>query len=333
MTEDQAAQSRATLNAAVLTSLLHIKIDEDLGNDLQILPDVYLTNNRRTIRDLITPHFQRIVGVLETKTILNSYGLLFAFRDLPAAELPRSTFIETLNEFLSQARFVLISLWLIKDNSVDFELGFLEVPHKADGARISSNFLAMACRAADGSIAPTLFSRSELEQAAYILREYIVGYVLTGLNAERPYRLRRIQRAIYLLQGARHQKDLGLRVAWYCMCFEALFSTAPIELAHKLAERVAYFVGRDPDHRAQVFSDMKAAYTVRSIALHGDVLPDRIHQRLKDHALFCDGTLRQVLNLVLSSPELREVFDSTTDQLEDYFADLTLGRRPPPTAT
>ena len=52
--------------------------------------------------------------------------------------------------------------------------------------------------------------------------------------------------------------------------FECLFATEASEVTHKVAERVAFYIGNEG--KKDIFKVMKAAYNVRSRYLHGEEL-------------------------------------------------------------
>ena len=302
--------------ALFVTGLLDIEITDDLGEGIDVRHNLHITNNHARIADLLSPHFQRIIGVLEAQALLAAPAILFSRTAVAAGQVPTSPFIDELNQFLYGTRRFLGGLWLQKDNAVDVELGFFEAPHRANPSRVASNFLAVSTSQADERVSTITFSRLELEHVAEAfmtkfrpeMKDPAVGTP----------RVSRIERALYLVQAARSHRDLTLKVAFYCMCLEALFSTSPTELAHKLAERVAYFVGRDAAARKDLYERTKAAYTVRSTVLHGDQVSKKQQTKLVEAATFCDQTLRQILTAILTIPPVEQVFASDTDNLERW---------------
>jgi hypothetical protein len=319
-----------TVPGLYIAAMLRVRVKEDLGKGILVGRDIRLTNNGKVISDLLTAHFQTMVGVLESRALLNASAVLFTATEEKFGEARGFPFIEKLTEFLYRARHFLLGLWLVKDNAADVELGFFELPHRGNPSQVTSNFIAAACTCADGRIRDTNFSLSELAWVGNLIDSSFKPEVESPVGA--PQGVGRIGRALYLIQAARHQVDLGLKVAFYCMCLEALFSTSSAELAHKLSERVAYFLANEAETRVRVFEQVKEAYSVRSVVLHGDELPRKFVSKLESTSAFCDATLRSVLNLILGSPSVASVFQSSSDKLESYLRDLALGRVKPPSS-
>lgn len=318
-----------TKKCLTVTALTHMSVTSDLGLGHPVGLDLRVTNSASRIAGFFSDHFQQMVGVLETQSLLNAKALLFEFTRL-SPKTQGATLIKNVNHYMGRARICLVGLWLIKDNSVDFELSFSEIPHHANPSRVTSNFLANATSFSDGTTKETEFSSSELDEVRRLLEAKNVE-VLSLEDSPRPPSLGRIERALYFLQAARGHRDLTLKIAFYCISLEALFATTSIELSHKLSERVAYFTADSAHDRASVYKNMKDAYTVRSAVMHGDVVSSKHRSRLTDHSVFCDKTLRKTVRTLFSDSGLAKTFASK-NMLETYMRDLTLGIIPPPVA-
>jgi hypothetical protein len=137
-------------------------------------------------------------------------------------------------------------------------------------------------------------------------------------------------RAMQFVVAARRAQDLAFKIANYCSALETLFTTESTELAHKLSERVAFFMGERGHNRREVFATIKSAYNVRSKLVHGDTLKQNQIEDLPALSTKCDITLRTILREIFRSEELKNIFDAHNDAVEDYFTRLILG---PPTAS
>ncbi len=223
-----------------------------------------------------------------------------------------------------------MALWLVKDNAVNVELGFLEHPYR-DPIRISVSSNSRAIRFSDAADEFPVyeFLEQELRDARDI---YVALFEKNALQIDLALSTRtvspestRFDRVLYFAQGARGASDLGMKVATYVTCFESLFSTETSELAHKLAERVAFFCGDTPATRFEVFKTVKVAYTIRSRTVHGDKLPAKLAAQAKPTAQQCDALLRSALNKILTAPGMYEVFVGSPDKLENYLTRLVFG--------
>jgi Apea-like HEPN len=110
-----------------------------------------------------------------------------------------------------------------------------------------------------------------------------------------PEDFNRLSLVFYFVQAARGSSDLGRKIAQYVTCFEALFCTDSSEMTHKLAERVAFFLGENGAERTSIFKNIKAAYTVRSKVVHGDKIDKKRANQAPDLSRTCDELLRKSL--------------------------------------
>jgi hypothetical protein len=139
--------------------------------------------------------------------------------------------------------------------------------------------------------------------------------------------VRALTRVSYFLNLARDCSDLSVKVAHYATCLEILFSTDSSEISHKLAERVALFLGHTFEERKQLFNRIKSLYSVRSKVVHGDVFTKASVRKLREISLDADDLLRQLLRLILDSDALCALFEGSKEAREEYFIDLVLQTR------
>ena len=230
--------SAATTHRA-LAALFDIKIADQLGLGLQIGEHLFITNNFLAIRRRFDPSLENAVGQIEW-SVLNSASAI-VYWELPLSAVPPDADnIAILNRFLHDLAIFLTALWLVKDNSVNFEIGFAQV---IDGNRIRfhSNFLAKTNRYADGRREPTTFTRNELRRAATLWRDGLIPLASTelllaaedisgvkGPKLASQRAVGRVTRAVYFLTAARNMPDLGSKVVDYCTVLEVL--SRPIHL-------------------------------------------------------------------------------------------------------
>jgi len=234
-----------------------------------------------------------------------------------------------LDRQLGLIQFFLMSLWLVKDNSVNIELGFLEHPYgNPFGSSVTSNFRAVRFCEASGAILDCEFTEKEVRLARDFYKLFEANAVQLGdknMGYVVPTDFTRFDRVLYFAQAARHSGNLGLKIANYVTCFECLFCTDSAELTHKLSDRVALFLGTTPEERMEMFKAAKAAYTIRSKTVHGDTLTKKLADDAANIAMKCDNMLREIIKRVLTTPELLEIFIGPAQKLEDYLNDLIFG--------
>ena len=140
----------------------------------------------------------------------------------------------------------------------------------------------------------------------------------------------RVSRAIFLLQAARNAGDVGLKSAFYCICFEALYSTAVTEVNHRVSERVASFLGTKGEERRAIYKDVHDLYNVRSPVLHGSAIKGGKLPAFLDLLRRCDDHLRRCFRRILDEPSMLDLFTKGDDaRITTHFLDqLFLNNQP-----
>ena len=319
------------MKSLFLVALFNFRLSGYLGRGIRLSDTLFLTNEPSQIHPLLSRRFEGLAGVMETETLRNANAVIYAITEHQSETLTEDQAVCFLGRQLGLVQLFLMSLWLVKDNSVNIELGFLEHPYgNPFGSFVTSNFRAIRFCEASGVITDCEFSEAEarvardfyklFEANAIQLTENNRAYVL-------PTDFTRFDRAFYFAQAARSAGDLGIKIANYVTCFECLFCTDAAELAHKLSERVALFSDVSPDERRNIFKAAKAAYTVRSKTVHGDTLPKKLVEEIPNIATQCDNILRDTIKRILSNHTLFEIFIGPTQALEDHMNDLVFGPR------
>ena len=317
-----------------ITSLFYLKANTPLGANWSIAGDLKISNSNSVANGLITKSLSDKIGQLETNRILCGDPFLYAKAEFPVVETSEKTQLSLLFTYLVHAQQFVTMLWLVKDNSVNFELGFLQYPHtKAPvGVQVSSNHLSAIFTKADGNRSQVAFSTKELKEA---IKYYNLFYGWQALDILAPGSplvpsgdINRMSRALYFLQAARATWHLPEKVAYYCTCFEALVSTSPTELAHQVAERVATLIGKDTSDSLEVYRNLKRAYATRSKLVHGGKLTDGNQRYLAD-STNCDDCLRRLLHLLIADEEVRSAIEQNPEQVNRFFLEKIFGMSKP----
>ncbi len=311
-----------------ITNVESLKIATNLGRGDKITDKIFITNDRPFIEDLLTPAFGQIAGSLEAYYLRNSEAVAYSIEETPSS-LDHEAAIAFILERLAEVRVFLQMLWMVKDNSVNIDLGYLEYPYKDNKAfktNVSRNSFANVFSTAAAEDLVTEFTRDELRMARHLLRD------LKMTIDRRPQiaadeRYTRFDRAFYFVQAARASSDLGVKIANYCICFETLFSTDSQEISHKLAERIACFLEKTSAPRLDLFHSIKKSYAIRSRVIHGGKGSSRLREQLKEGSISCDNILRRILVRILNDPSLQRYFrEPIPDKdAEEYFVSLVLG--------
>lgn len=283
-----------------ITSLECLGIAENLGRGDKIGHETFLTNDRDIIAKLIHVEAVQWMGLLEAHAIV-SRPVVYSHCEIPESEHEKDAF---LFRRMRQVAGFLNCLWMLKDNSINQDHAFLI--YKITGKyAVDSNVLALKYSDARGKRDVVTFSRDELRKSRQIFAAAGTADALEKSVSGLTKRANRLDRAFYLLQRARCDSDLGLKVASYCTALESLLASSQAELAHQLAERVACLLCADAEERQRVYRTVKRCYAVRSAVLHGDYVRNSHLSDLQVSAEECDGILRAALLRVLTHEPTR----------------------------
>jgi len=133
----------------------------------------------------------------------------------------------------------------------------------------------------------------------------------------------RIGRFIFFIKYAREARNQGHKILNYCSAFETILSTDNFEIAHKIAERAAFFNQTNLE-KIETFKAIKKAYNVRSKLTHGASMSQKDIDELPDLAVKLDNILRATIIKILNDDSLIEIMESKKDRITDYFNNLVL---------
>ncbi|TSA41594.1 MAG: hypothetical protein D4R57_00385 [Verrucomicrobiales bacterium] len=322
-----------------LVGLSLLNVVEPLGKGDQIIEGLRITNDKAVVRKFMTRDLMEALGGLESWNLLNADALIH-FESEAEGDLKPAAALDVLTGMLHLTGMFLTALWLVKDNAVNFELGFMEVWPPTGDYRAHSNFLATTVQKADGSKPTTVFSRSELRQAREIFQNLIhpmsrwtaaeVQYAPGVRTGQQPVitfhaSVPRLRRAFYFLESARSFRDMGMKIAMYCSLFETLFSTDASEITHKIAHRIAVFLESETVQRCDIYSRIKKAYGIRSKVVHGDEIKQDA-KTIQAVAVDVDEIARRIFHKIGSSEALFDQFHASKSALDDYFLKESFGQ-------
>ena len=311
---------------------------KELEEPFSILEGVYLVWTPLLVKEQISDRMMSAMGGLDYLSLTNgTYPVLLSQINAKSSNEPLRV-LAVMHFYIHQ---FLHCLWLIKDNSVNADVGFVHSIDSQGKEFASSNSRASVYTCADGCRRTLEYSRAELIEARTLYERLdSLGKARSHPSTLNPisqvepagtvvtaHEVRALTRISYFVNSARDCSDLSVKVAHYTTCLEILFSTDSSEISHKLAERVALFLGRTFEERKQLFNCVKRLYSVRSKVVHGDVFSKASLRRLREISLEADNLLRQILRLILDSEELCALFEGTKEAREEYLIDLVLQPR------
>ena len=311
-----------------ITSLENLRIDRPLGSNWTIAGDLKISNSQSVASRLLTELLKELIGKLEVNQILSGRPFVYSVSEYPVEETSEEMQKELLVAHLVHVQAFTNALWLVKDNSVNFNLGFLQFPYQGQQARVSSNFLSATFSDASTINAETSFDEAELKQAISLYNK-MYGQSHDEFNIPQlpPLALGqydRASRSMYFVQAARAATHLPEKVAYFCTCFESLVSTSPTEIGHQVAERVASLIAETPSEALEIYRNLKRAYDTRSKLVHGGQL-GRTECRYRTDSKNCDAYLRRLFHVLLGNSEIREAIEQEENEVNEFFLRRLLG--------
>lgn len=278
------------------------------------------------------------IGVFDAETIVQAPVVNYLPKRAPqplTEEEARRFLIRTIT--LTQQ--FLLSLWLVKDNSGNAgEAHLTLVDHEHESVEPYSQSLPFLNFAADCGRTVTAFTHEEVQKAVAYYRQLEsilpqLEWKSTDARASGLVIKSRFYRALYSAQMARASAEIGVKIAFYCIAFEALFSTAKEAISHQIAERAAVLIEKDGAARLVFYRELKKVYNIRSTVVHGDALSEARLTEFREISKKTDDQLRKTLQRIMADAALLDLFiEKSSDQIEGYFLGLLFPATPPATA-
>lgn len=234
---------------------------------------------------------------------------------------------------LAELQAWMLTLWLVKDNAVDADIGWMAIRLKGQDI-VNNNRWSSIVSKADGSRDVMPFSREELQAAAKI--PLVSGH----WNEGRPLSLDisivrepgvtklsskslRFQRFLYFIDAARTSRDVAIKIAHYCTGLEAMVSSSQTELSHQVAERVSCLLHRLGGDRLSTFQLVKRAYGIRSKAVHGASFKEKEEEQLRDVSVKIDGICRSIARKYLEEKRFKIAVESGAGKFNEFWLRTT----------
>lgn len=322
-----------------IAKLHHIKIISIFNRGINIFDELKISNSTSLISSTIMNEFIiNMIGHLEYNDLLES-TYVYAKGDTTKVEHVFNQYdtkwdrMLFLDQYMKIAQQFMTCLWLIKDNSVNTELGFLYIEDDHGRAHtINSNMRGIMFTSSNGEYIEEEFSREEIVKAVeYLhltanpdsLRTTFAQDTMKLVNTESS----RLGRFFYFLQHARGQSHIPSKISNYCTMLEVLLSTDASEITHKIAERAALFLGNNSEEKVDIFYTIKSGYKIRSSTVHGDLLSKKYkkHQTQVDLSNKLDILLRKLILKIITNEKYIEIFNRyKAEELDKWFNDEIL---------
>ncbi len=311
----------------ILQTLEYLAFDGVPTGGLEIDDFLRLGTDPAISKELIEKRFTDLISKREGEEIIQRPSFLFNLSKMPQPKCHELLGRAITRNFLVRSQLFMLALWLIRDNSGNAGAAFFLV-YDDDGAessvseRHSSYYFTAEC-----TLVPTTFTRAELDRAIAFVRQLdtIIPKVARPLEAGRPTGLvhaSRLARCLYFTQAARDADDPAVKVAFYCIVLETLFSTVKEGVTRCVSTRAASFLETDPASRAKLAKRVAKLYGYRSTVVHGGQFTPGREKALFEIAKEADTWLRRILLKILGDSKLIALFSANDfNALDAHFAD------------
>lgn len=323
------------MDLIVIQAITEVTLEGLPGDGIQLDDDCVITPITGEIRFLSENIFQPFIGKVHHETIINASAANFLKQtsDTPVDQ-------ESAERFLLRAmtwtQLLLFGLCLVKDNSVNTSDGHLLLAQIGEGVRgFWSQRPGVLNFTADCHRVPSTFSPAEVDEAFSLFEKMktIIPQGPYSISEPRPSGLifdSRVVRTIYFAQAARASADVGVKLAFQCLCFESLFASSSDSISHRVSERTALLIGADASDQRSVYTVMRDLYGARSTVVHGDPLKASALPALRELAKQADSFLRRAIRRLLETEELLTLFSNKKHgPIDEYFLKRIFPGEPP----
>ena len=165
----------------LIAGIHHLRIVGPTGRGVHIGEDMYVTNESAQVDKRLSRELRVAIGGNELLSLLTT-GTAAYWKDLPN-EPAAAKGVRLLTTWLTLLRSFFMALWLIRDNPVNCELGFLEHDVPGQGTTHASNFIAALFSSARGTMEAIAFSVDEVRKAGEYFRSFFFP-TMTGLQID-----------------------------------------------------------------------------------------------------------------------------------------------------
>jgi hypothetical protein len=316
----------------MLQSLEYLTFEGVSEGELALDDMLRLGTNHAISSELLAKRFKDLVSKIEREEITGKPCFFFNLSRMPERKCEESLGRAITRNFLVRSQLFLLSLWLVRDNSGNSGTAFFCVNDDDGDVHYLAERHSAYYFTADSNLVMSTFSRPELGHAIAFLKQLdtVVPKVRRPLDAGRPTGLlhaSRLARCLYFAQAARGADDPAVKAVFYSICFESLFSSDTSGVSHRVAERVATFIGTTGQERQQLYKDVHDLYGYRSTVAHGSQLREKEDTKLRPLNVLGDAHLRRCILKILETPELLAMFSKNDpDEVRRYFLEQLFPR-------
>ncbi len=195
--------------------------------------------------------------------------------------------------------FVALAVWIVRPCDFTYEFVFKRSVDMT--GNVAKNIAQVARTYVDSSDADAVLRQIDLE-ASLPLFKRICELSRNGVTWV----------SLFAMWRGLSEKQIEFRTVLFWIALEALFgATQPGESTHKIAERMAIFLEKQPSKRLAMFKAVKDAYSLRSTVVHGmrSKKKNSIEKDIK-RLYLTQEWLRRSLQKILTDDGLLSQFES-----------------------
>lgn len=305
----------------LLSTFRWLKVDAAPGI-YNLMPTVNLVVGKKMISRYLTSELKAAAGLIEFQHLKEADHLIVSLSEENDCWDGRVVHGEhALKIWMMYLDWALQDTWLISDNCFICEIAYCKFTMSGKTYWCNNNLYAQASMA-DGNRMKTVTWNEEMIGAwateGLRLREHLhtTGFdIFTDITSNK---VTRFARFLQFVQAARRETFPAIKIAQMCSALESLFSTTDTELTHRLSERVAFFLGGDPQQMEDTYRFIKKAYAIRSQVTHGAPVSARLAGSTAEISKEMLDILRKIAFKVISVGPEGVVYKSN-EHIEDHF--------------
>jgi len=306
-----------------LTTFKNIKLTGLDTSYLELMPGVCITSSQEIRENMITDLSKAAMGFIETETMYTAKAFVFFEFEDDVDMFKQLTHLQCLEMELLWVNDILKNSWIFMDNCIICDTAFLIDDDILTG-KASSLRLQYTHTMANGQMQEVEFTKEDWIECISIhnkMETYFHEKESGPFKFMLEKNFSRVSRALQFIKQAREARNIPYKITNYCTAMETLFTTENTELAHKLAERVAFFL-RDKLNKLDTYKKIKKAYGIRSKLTHGASMEKKDIDLLPELSTQTDEILRTAFRKIIDDPVLLELFDSSNEKIDRYFEEL-----------
>ncbi|WP_165734389.1 HEPN domain-containing protein [Polaribacter sp. 20A6] len=308
----------------ILFSIINsLKLDE---NTSFIIQDWTITNNKEFIIKNI-PNVENLIKYLGESFVEKLLTNPIALKIIETSDNPNYI----IHNESSHLNGLLSMIWMKFDNCIGT---YTQCIQSTDGNSISSNFRNSFVNDAKGSYSEFHLTSELINQIDKdkLVRNY--EYLFRIIKKEKSteikkafradlendfIKLNRIQRSFLLLNIARTNSFLPMKIAFYINVLECILLDVDSELSLRLRLNASNLIGENKKEKELIMSTINKAYSVRSKFFHGSEIK-LTKEKLENLSSEIDDLTRRI---IIKSNTISEIINTTNTNIrDDYFKSI-----------